>query len=88
MSLRTHSFTYLYIGIALMLATCISCVTGLSDNRSGHSSTSREVVTPHSTNPKISRTMLCRGIATKKKKYNEFTASHLNYIHLYFGTEK
>ena len=65
MSLRTHSFSYLYIGIALMLATCISCVTGLSDNSSGHSSTSREVVTPHSTNPKISRTMLCRGIATK-----------------------
>ena len=63
--LRTHSSSYLYIGIALMLATCISCVAGLSDNRSGHSSTSREVVTPHSTNPKISRTMLCRGIATK-----------------------
>ena len=64
-SWRTHSSSYLYIGIALMLATCISCVAGLSERRSGHSSTSREVATPHSTNPKISRTMLCRGIATK-----------------------
>ena len=67
MNKNISNLSYLYIGIALTLATCISWVAGLSDNRSGHSSISLGVVTPHATKLKISCTMFCLGIATITK---------------------
>ena len=55
-----------------MLATCISWVAGLRDNRSGHSSISLGVVTPHATKLKISCTIFCLGIATIRRKIKYF----------------
>ena len=71
MKKKMFNLSYLYIGIALILATCISWVAGLNHSRSGHSSTSLGVVRPHSTKLKISRTMFCRGIATIRKDIHQ-----------------
>lgn len=56
---------HLRIGIALMVATWVSCV-GLMDSKSGHSISRQGVKWPNSTYPKMSRSMFCRGIAAFK----------------------